>query len=94
MVFRGTIVAAVTPDQLRGRVMAADSAIAAAGGQIGDLEAGALGSLSSPTISALTGGLITVAAAIVIGLAMSAFTRYRHQPDHHPAKDQPATAPA
>lgn len=77
VVFRGTIVAAVTPDQLRGRVMAADYIVGAGGGQIGNLEAGALGSLTSPAISALSGGLVTIAGAIVIGLALPAFTRYR-----------------
>ena len=46
VVFRGAIVAAVTPDRLRGRVMAADYVIGAGGGQIGNLEAGALGSLT------------------------------------------------
>ena len=61
VVFRGAIVAAVTPDRLRGRVMAADYVVGAGGGQLGNLEAGALGSLTSPTISALAGGLVTIA---------------------------------
>jgi MFS family permease len=79
VVFRGAIVQAVTPDQLRGRVMAADYVVGAGGGQIGNLEAGALGSLTSPVISALSGGLITVAGSVVIGLALPAFARYHHQ---------------
>jgi MFS family permease len=94
VVFRGAIVTAVTPDQLRGRVMAADYVVGAGGGQVGNLEAGALGSLTSPTISALTGGLVTIAGAIAIGLALPVFTRYRRQPDHHPRKGLPATVPA
>ncbi len=94
VVFRGVIVAAVTPDQLRGRVMAADYVVGAGGGQIGNLEAGALGSLTSPQISALTGGLVTVAGAIVIGLALPAFARYRRQPDQQPGKGLPAAVPA
>ena len=40
VVFRGAIVAAVAPDQLRGRVMAADYVIGAGGAQLGNLEAG------------------------------------------------------
>lgn len=80
VVFRGAILQAVTPDQLRGRVMAADYVVGAGGGQLGNLEAGALGSLTTPTISALSGGLATIAGAIVIGLALPAFTRYRRQP--------------
>jgi MFS family permease len=77
VVLRGSIVAANTPDELRGRVMAADYVVGAGGAQLGNLEAGALGSLTSPAISALAGGLATVAAAIVVGAAIPAFARYR-----------------
>jgi len=92
VVFRGAIVQAVTPDQLRGRILAADYVVGAGGGQLGSLEAGALGSLTSPVISALSGGLVTIAGAVVIGLALPAFTRYRRQP-HYPAENgMPATA--
>jgi hypothetical protein len=77
VVFRGAIVQAVTPDQLRGRVFAADYVVGAGGGQLGNLEAGALGSLTSPVISALSGGLAVIAGAIAIGLALPAFTGYR-----------------
>jgi MFS family permease len=77
VVFRGTIVQQATPDELRGRVTAADYVVGAGGGQLGNLEAGALGSLTSPTISALSGGLVTIIGAAVIGLALPAFSRYR-----------------
>jgi hypothetical protein len=40
--------------------------------------AGALGSLTSPVISTLTGGL--VAGSVVLGLTLPAFARYRRQP--------------
>src|SRR5580692_2495496 len=94
VIFRGTIVATVTPDQLRGRVLAADYVVGAGGGQLGNLEAGVLGSLTSPTISALAGGLVTIAGAIVIGLALPAFARYRAQPGApEPEQERPPTAP-
>jgi MFS family permease len=80
VVFRATIVATVTPDRLRGRVMAADYVVGAGGSQLGNLEAGALGTLTSPTVSALTGGLVTIAGTVVIALALPAFTRYRRPP--------------
>jgi MFS family permease len=80
VVFRQSILQAVTPEQLRGRVLAADYVVAAGGPQLGNLEAGALGSLTTPVISALTGGLVTVAGALVIGAARPAFRRYRHEP--------------
>jgi MFS family permease len=94
VVFRGAIATAVTPDRLRGRVMAADYIVGAGGAQLGNLEAGALGSLTSPAVSALSGGLATIAAAAVIGLALPAFTRYQRQPHPHPTPAQPPTAAA
>jgi MFS family permease len=94
VVFRGAIVAAVTPDRLRGRVMAADYVVSAAGGQIGSLESGALGSLTSPAISALSGGLVTIAGAVVIGLALPAFTRYRRRLDYLPGEGLHLAVPA
>jgi predicted lipid-binding transport protein (Tim44 family) len=93
-VFRGTIVQQTTPEEFRGRVVAADYVVGASGGQLGNLEAGALGSLTSPTISALSGGLITIAGAIVIGLALPAFARYRAQPGApEPEQERQPTAP-
>ena len=80
VVFRVSIVQAVTPDQLRGRLLAADYVVGAGGGQLGNLGSGALGSLTSPVISAFTGGLLTLAAVAALGLALPAFRRYRHQP--------------
>ncbi|HEV2373390.1 MAG TPA: MFS transporter [Streptosporangiaceae bacterium] len=93
VVFRGDIVQAETPDELRGRVMAVDYVVGSGGGQLGNLEAGALGSLTTPVISAFTGGLVTVAGALVIGLALPAFTRYRRL-SHDPDAAEPHTAAA
>jgi MFS family permease len=94
VVFRGAILQAVTPAEFRGRVMAAEYVVGVGGGQTGNLEAGALGSLTSAVTSALSGGLVTVAGAIVIGLALPAFARYRRQPDDLPDKLPQAAAPA
>jgi len=93
VIFRGTIVQQTTPDEFRGRVTAADYVVGVSGGQLGNLEAGALGSLTSPVISAFTGGLATVAGAVVIGLALPAFTRYRSHPRTEP-QQQPQSAAA
>ena len=86
VVLRGTIVQTTTPEELRGRVTAADFVVGAGGGQLGNVEAGALGSLTTPVISALSGGLATVAVAVIIAFALPAFTRYRYQPE---AKEPP-----
>jgi MFS family permease len=85
VVFRGALVQIVTPEQFRGRVMAADYVVGAGGAQLGNLEAGALGSLTSPVVSAVSGGLVTVVCALAIAFALPAFTRYRRpQPDRAP----------
>jgi MFS family permease len=77
VVLRGTIVQAVATDEFRGRLTAAEYVIGGAGDSLGRLESGAVGSLTTPTIGALSGGLVTVVLAGVIGLAMPAFARYR-----------------
>jgi MFS family permease len=92
VVFRIGIVQAVTPEELRGRLLAADYVVGAGGGQLGNLESGALGSLTSPAISALTGGLLTIVAVATMGLALPAFRRYRHRPALARAADPAGTA--
>ena len=92
VVFRGVIVQTVTPDEFRGRVNAADYVVGAGGGQLGSLEAGPVGSLTTPVISALSGGLLVVAGAIAIGASLPGFRRYREpaQPAaEHAAVPQP-----
>jgi MFS family permease len=86
VVLRGTIVMTVTPPELRGRVLAADYVVGAGGGNLGSVEAGAVGALTTPVISALSGGLLVIAAAGVLALALPAFRRYRPQSraDHRP----------
>lgn len=88
VVFRGTIVQAVVPDRLRGRITAADYVVGGGGGELGNLESGAVGSLASPTISALSGGLATIAGVILLRLMLPSFARYDARQPAHP--DQPA----
>ena len=77
VVIRGMIVQHATPDEFRGRVNAADFLVGAGGSELGSLEAGLVGSLTTPVISALSGGLLTVAGALAIGAALPRFRRYR-----------------
>ena len=90
VVFRSAIVQLVTPEEFRGRVLAADYVVGAGGGELGNLEAGAVGSLASPVIGAFSGGLATIAGSVIIGLVLPAFTRYRRQDD--PAGSRPGEA--
>ncbi|MGH3245203.1 MAG: MFS transporter [Trebonia sp.] len=77
VVVRGIIVQEATPDEFRGRVNAADFLVGAGGSELGSLEAGLVGSWTTPAISALSGGLLTVFGALVIGAALPGFRRYR-----------------
>jgi len=99
VVFRSAIVQSVTPDAFRGRVLAADYVVGAGGGELGNLESGAVGSLASPTISALSGGIATIVGSFIIGALLPAFARYRAigqpsagEPDH--PSQPPVTTPA
>jgi MFS family permease len=77
VVLRSTIVQSVTTEALRGRLTAAEYVVGASGDSLGNLEAGALGSLTSPTVSALAGGLVTIALSAVIAVALPRFSGYR-----------------
>jgi MFS family permease len=77
VIFRGIIVQRVTPEEFRGRVNAADFAVGAGGGQLGSLESGVLGAVTSPEISALAGGLLTIVGALVLAGVIPAFRRYQ-----------------
>jgi MFS family permease len=90
VVVRGIIVQEVTPDELRGRVNAADFLVGAGGGQLGSLEAGLVGAWTSPVVSALSGGLLTIAGALAIGVALPGFRGY--QPPASAAETAPAAA--
>ncbi|HEX5401908.1 MAG TPA: MFS transporter [Pseudonocardiaceae bacterium] len=77
VVFRTTMIQLATPDGQRGRVSAAESVVGVGCPQLGNFRAGAIGSLTSPAVSAFSGGIGTIIGAAVIGMALPAFTRYR-----------------
>lgn len=89
VIVRGFIVQAVTTDGLRGRLTSAEFVIGMGGSSLGNLESGALGSLTTPVTSALAGGLATVVLSAVIGLALPKFAAYRA-----PASSAPGPSPA
>jgi MFS family permease len=79
VVFRTTMIQLATPDGQRGRVSAAEFVVGVGCPQLGNFRAGAVGSLTSPAVSAFSGGVATVIGAAVLGLALPAFTRYRSE---------------
>lgn len=87
VIFRTTVVQVATPDVYRGRVSAAEYIVGTGVPQLGNFRAGAVGSLTSPAVSAVGGGLAVVAGAAVIALALPGFRRYESPP---PAADAAA----
>jgi MFS family permease len=83
VVFRTAMVQVATPDRYRGRVAATEYVVGACCPQLGNFRGGALGSLTSVDVSAVTGGLSVIAGAAVLRLALPAFAHY--SPDLAPA---------
>jgi MFS family permease len=75
-VLRGTILWAVTPDSLRGRVSGIEFAQVAATPALGSVEAGLVASLTSLRVSIVSGGVACVLGTVVIALAVPALIRY------------------
>jgi len=75
-VCRSVINQTVTPDELRGRMSSVFSLVVTSGPRLGDVEAGAVASLTSPRFSVLSGGIACVAAAGLVVLAFPALARY------------------
>ena len=75
--FRAAMVQAVTPDEFRGRVSSVEYIIGTGGAPLGNVEAGTVASLTTPAVSAVSGGLGCLAIAALIGLLYPAFARYR-----------------
>lgn len=75
-VFRSTIAAAVTPDELRGRVSGIEFAVYAGGPVVGDIEAGIVGGLAGVPFAIVSGGLACVAAAAVFAVRARSFAGY------------------
>ena len=104
MTFRASMVQTVTPDEFRGRVSSVEYIIGTGGGPLGSVESGTVAALSTPAISAVSGGLGCVALAALIGLLFPAFARYRAGsaapvppsalvPPSAPAQPQPCCQP-
>lgn len=77
VIFRTAIVQLATPDRYRGRVSATEHVVGVACPQLGNFRAGAVAALTSPVVSAVSGGLATIVGAAAIGLALPSFARYR-----------------
>ncbi|HEX2383791.1 MAG TPA: MFS transporter [Acidimicrobiales bacterium] len=75
-VYRSTIAAAVTPDEMRGRVSGVEIAVYAGGPVLGDVEAGVVGGLVGVPFAIVSGGLACVAAAGYFAVKVRSFATY------------------
>jgi MFS family permease len=75
-VFRSTIAAAVTPDEMRGRVSGIEFAVYAGGPVLGDIEAGLVGGLLGVPFAIVSGGLACVAGAAAFAVKVPRFAGY------------------
>jgi MFS family permease len=75
-VFRSTILMSVTPDHLLGRLLGIEFAQVASAPSLGNLEAGAVASLTSLRFSIVSGGIACVAGTLLVALALPVLVRY------------------
>src|SRR6266576_1826057 len=76
-VFRMIIVQQSAPDALQGRVNSLVFAGLQGGPRLGDAESGAVAELAGPQLAAWSGGLLSVAAAVITCWAIPQFRRYQ-----------------
>jgi MFS family permease len=75
-IFRNAILQLEVPDPLRGRMTAFYTAVVGGGPRLGDLEAGAVASLTSLRFSVVSGGVACILGALAVARFMPQLWRY------------------
>lgn len=75
-IFRDTILQTVAPKHMLGRLSGLELAVVASGPSLGNLEAGAVASLTSLGFAVVSGGFLCIAGVGVMALLMPEFARY------------------
>lgn len=76
MIFRNTMLQAAAPDDMRGRLQGVFIVVVAGGPRLGDFESGLVAQLTTPSLSATTGGLACVASLALLLARYPCFLRY------------------
>jgi MFS family permease len=76
-IFRSTILQLSAPDRLRGRVSGIHILVVTGGPRLGDVEAGVVAGLVSPTFSVVSGGLACIVGAALVALTYPELRRAR-----------------
>jgi MFS family permease len=94
VVFRTALVQTATPDRYRGRVSAAEYVVGVGAVELGNFRAGVLGSLTTPSLSAVIGGGSSLVGAAAVALAPPACAATaRRNRRRRVARDRPAARP-
>ena len=91
-ILRGTINQLSTPDELRGRMASINSIFTSSGPQLGQFESGVVAALLGAELSAMTGGLATLAILAGVAAAFPTIRRFQIGKDL-PLKEARAVAP-
>lgn len=83
-IFRSTILQLSAPDELRGRLSGIHILVVTGGPRLGDLEAGLVAQVFTPTISVVAGGLACIVGAALVALGYPELRRYHHSPPSDP----------
>jgi MFS family permease len=75
-VFRNTILQMSIPDRLRGRLSALQYVVISAGPRLGDTESGVVAALTNVRFSVISGGVLSIIGAVLLGLCVPAFMHY------------------
>ena len=75
-VFRSSMLQTAAPDQMRGRLQGVFIVVVVGGPRLGDLRAGGMAAFSSPQVALVSGGVLIMAAMVVVALAVPAFRRF------------------
>jgi MFS family permease len=75
-IFRSTILQVAAPQEMQGRLSGVYIVVVAGGPRLGDLESGAVGSVFTPTISVVSGGLGCLVGLALCVVAVPRFLRY------------------
>jgi MFS family permease len=90
-VLRNTLLQTNITDEYRSRLSSIQMAVVQGGPRLGDLESGAVAELTSVEFSIVSGGLASIAGAVIIALALPGFRN--HLRDHAPADESAAHSP-
>ena len=75
-VLRNTILQSTVPERFRSRMSSIQMAVVQGGPRLGDMESGAVATLTTVEFSVVSGGLACIVGAAVVGALLPAFRRH------------------